>query len=143
MLFDLDKEIMSASEAKLYLNNYISKTDEVFRPLEECGIFEYIENCVIIVTDLIKAQPFNDGNKRTFRGLFNLMMKKVKIPPLYIRVEERDAYKKALEKAVVNDDYEEMIGFYYFKICDAIASLDVKKSYISDAEVCSRTGKVK
>ncbi len=135
MLYDLNKDVMSASEAKQYLNSYIAKTNEVFRPLEECGIFEYIENCVVIVTDLIKAQPFTDGNKRTFRGLFNLMMKKIKIPPLYIRIEERDAYKKALEKAIVHDDYDEMIGFYYFKICDAIANLDVKKSYISDEQL--------
>jgi len=77
------------------------------------------------MVDLIKLQPFLDGNKRTFRALLNLLLKKVGIPPIYIKQEEREVYKRELLKAIIEADYSGIIRFYYFKIADAIVSLDI------------------
>lgn len=131
VLNDLNIEVMSADEAKKYISSFINNSDFIFEPLETCDIFKYINQCIVIITNLIKAQPFADGNKRTFRALLNLMLKKISIPPIYIEVFEREEYSKALIKAMQEEDYSKIIRFYYYKICDSISELDVKKSVIS------------
>ncbi len=71
-------------------------------------------------------QPFIDGNKRTFRALLNLLLKKIKIPPINIEIEETSIYKDALLEAIIRNDYSRIINFYYYKICDAIITLDIE-----------------
>lgn len=81
--------------------------------------------------DLIKVQPFADGNKRTFRALLNLLLKRINIPPIYIELDEALSYKNALFKAIKENDYSDIINFYYYKICEAIViTLDIDKSII-------------
>ncbi len=131
MLFDSCVEVPPAEEAKRLFNQLISLTDYPFSSLENGNIFNYINECIILTTDLIRLQPFADGNKRTFRALLNLLLKKIEIPPIYIGVEEIGEYKKALLKALEQEDYEEIIRFYYYKICDAIMALNPEKSVLS------------
>jgi hypothetical protein len=47
------------------------------------------------------------------------------IPPVYIKTGERDEYKKALYTAFKEHKYDQIIGFYLFKICDSIYELDI------------------
>lgn len=125
-------DVMPASESKKYFNEFISNSDFIFEPLENNDIFGYIDRCIITITDLIKAQPFADGNKRTFRSLLSLMLKKINIPPIYIEESERSEYKKCLLKAMIEGDYQPIIRFYYYKICDAIVELDLHNSQIKE-----------
>jgi len=118
-------DVMDAEEAKRYFNSFISNSDFIFEPLKDNDIFGYIEGCIILTVKLIKAQPFIDGNKRTFRALLNLLFKKINIPPIYIETSEKLEYKNALLKAMIDDNYEDIIKFYYYKICDSIVELDV------------------
>lgn len=123
---DFNNEIPSPEEAMRLFNEYLSpeKKQEYEDAKADPDIFNYIDYCVKTTADLIAIQPFGDGNKRTFRSLLNLMFKERNLPPVYIVRKERKAYHNALEKAVCNKDYEDLIVFYYFKICDSIYKLD-------------------
>ena len=122
-----DINIPSAREASEFLNNYISpsKKMEYKNALDNMNVIDYITYCVKEVTDMIYYQPFLDGNKRTFRSLLNLMFKVKNIPPVYIKTGEREEYKKALYTAFKEHKYDQIIGFYLFKICDSIYELDI------------------
>jgi len=120
-------DVMTAEEAKKYFNGFINNSNFIFEPLEENDIFAYIEGCVKLSADLIKAQPFADGNKRTFRALLNLLLKKIGLPPIYIEPQEIGEYKKALFIAITEENYDSLIKFYYYKICDSIIELDISE----------------
>jgi fido (protein-threonine AMPylation protein) len=93
-------------------------------------IFDYIKMCVKLNCELIKAQPFEDGNKRVSRCFLNKMFIIAGIPPVYIKENERGEYHRGLMEAVrerfaaneVNDDskYDILYNFYLYKICDSI-----------------------
>lgn len=129
-LLDTNIEVMSPDQARKYFNSLIQTSDKIFEPLKNGNIIEYINNCIVQTVKLIEVQPFEDGNKRTFRALLSLLLKKVNIPPIYIEIHERDAYKEALLEAMKNHNYDKIISFYYFKICDAIMNLDINNSTI-------------
>ena len=128
-------DIVTPDEAKREFNGYILKGDSILNKQREGDIFGYIEDCIRLNVDLIKLQPFYDGNKRTFRSLMNLLLKPLNIPPIYIEKEERKEYKNALIKAMRDNDLSHIIGFYYYKICDAIVTADIKNSLVSQNEV--------
>lgn len=120
MFYNLDKAL---NEIIKYMKE-ISETKKI--PGADINIIKYINTCIKIKCDLIKTQPFGDGNKRTSRALMNLMFKKVGLPPVYVDYKEKDVYFSALEKAIVDNNYDEINTFYYYKICDSIYELDVK-----------------
>ena len=120
--------VPKASEALEFMNHYISKEkkQEFDNTLKNADVISYITYCVKETTKMIYHQPFMDGNKRTFRALLNLMFKVRGLPPVYIKTTEREEYKDALIKAMKEEDYSEIVGFYLFKICDSIYELDVE-----------------
>jgi len=125
-LFDTNIEVLPPKDAIKFFQKFLGDSDKIMNELEDKNIFEYINACIKITTELIKAQPFSDGNKRTFRGLLNLMFKGRGLPPVYINVNERVEYKEALLKAMINNDYTSLNKFYYYKICDSIYELDIE-----------------
>lgn len=132
VLQDVNIDIATPQEAKIIFNQYIAKNN-YFDKLKNDDIFGYIADCVKLNVELIKLQPFADGNKRTFRSLLNLLLKKINIPPIYIEQSEAIEYKKVLIKAMQAtslDDYNDIIQFYYYKICDAIMTLDINHSKV-------------
>ena len=126
-LYDLDIDIPNYNIAIKEFNSYLNqdKSNQIFNNYNDNELFLYINDCIVLTTKLIKLQPFQDGNKRTFRALLNLLLKRVNIPPIFIELNEREEYKKALVKALTNDDYQDIIKFYYYKICDSIILLDI------------------
>ena len=129
-LLDLDVEVPDYIDAIKEFNSYLNqnKSDQIFKNFNENELFLYINDCIILTTKLIKLQPFQDGNKRTFRAILNLLLKRVNIPPIFIEPNEREEYKDALVKALTSDNYDDIIKFYYYKICDAIILLDIDNS---------------
>lgn len=91
-------------------------------------LIPYINDCIKLNVELIRIHPFADGNGRTSRALTNLLFKLVNIPPVYVKESERNEYIKAMNKAAVDKDYNEIITFYYYKICDSIIELDKENS---------------
>ena len=98
-------------------------------PLETSNdLINYIRESVILHTKLLKIHPFNDGNGRSIRALLNLMFKKANIPPVYVEPREKPAYLNALKRAQIDNeynisDYEEIIYFYMYKICDSLIEI--------------------
>ena len=125
-LYDSSVDVLPPKEAIKFFQKFLGDSEKIMNDLKNKDTFEYINNCIKITTELIKAQPFSDGNKRTFRALLNLMFKYKGLPPVYITVKEKDEYKDALLKAMINDDYTSLNKFYYYKICDSIYELDIE-----------------
>lgn len=120
--------VPSPIEAKIFFNNFLSSNKKVeYNNAYTADLFTYINYCIKTCVEIIKNQPFGDGNKRTARALLNLMFKNRNIPPVYILKKERTVYKDALIKAIKDKDYTDIINFYYFKICDSIYELDIKQ----------------
>lgn len=90
-------------------------------------IIEYINDCLELNAKIIGMHPFSDGNGRATRTFTNLMFKIANIPPVYIRASDKDAYGKAMNKAIVEQDFQSLRKFYYYKICDSIIELDILK----------------
>ncbi len=134
ILYDTNYEVPDAETAKEFFNGLIPISNEIFAPLEKGEIFEYIESCVILTVRLIRYQPFADGNKRTFRALLNLLLKRINILPIYIELEERQVYKQALLKAIKEEDYHDIINFYYYKICSSLVTLDLNHTKYYDTD---------
>ncbi len=88
-------------------------------------LFSYIEKCIILKCHLIKVHPFPDGNGRSIRAFTNKLFMDVGLPPIYISSNENRAYKKAMQKAIGEEnDFSSIINFYYCKICDSIIELE-------------------
>lgn len=133
---DYKAGIPSAEEAMKLFNEYSRpyKIKEYEELLMGDDIHAYIEYCVKTCADLIAIQPFPDGNKRTFRSLLNLMFKKKNLPPVYIVKKERKQYHIALEKAICDKDYDDLITFYYFKLCDSIYEIPYLENYMVNSD---------
>ena len=91
------------------------------------NIFDFIEKCVKLKCKLIEIHPFDDGNGRTVRCFINKFFEEAGIPPVYIKLNEKNEYNDALEKAIIEGDYNDINGFYLYKICDSIIELDINK----------------
>lgn len=139
-LHNVEFVVPSGSESIKFANSLENpeKKHELLEKFNDPDILNYIEYCVKLTTDLIKYQPFKDGNKRTFRTVLNLLFKMRNIPPVYIVRSERDEYKKALFDAILNGDYRAIVGFYLFKICDSIYELDIKP-YLTANQKCKES----
>ena len=96
-------------------------------------LFEYIDKCIMLKCHLIKIHPFFDGNGRTIRAFINKLFIDVGLPPIYISSSENDTYRKAMQKAIGEEqDYSSIINFYYYKICDSI--IELENDYIYGAQ---------
>ena len=89
------------------------------------NLIDYINDCVKLKCKIIKIHPFEDGNGRATRAFINLLFRLANIPPIYVENKEKEKYQKAMNNALVKDDFSDIINFYYFKICDSIMALDI------------------
>lgn len=121
-----------------YIWSYIKEFELPIRELIKSGkkikncssidkLLEYIEKCVIIKCKLIKIPPFSDGNGRTIRCFLNKLFEIAGVPPVYIKETERTDYHIAMESAITEENYNQIIQFYYYKICDSIVELDINE----------------
>ena len=114
---------------KLYLETkpLIKKGIELGQNRNPEKIITYINDCLDLNCRIIKMHPFADGNGRATRAFTNLMFKLANIPPVFVQSKEKDKYGKAMNKAIVAEDQQELRKFYYYKICDSIIELDILK----------------
>lgn len=107
---------------KSYTKELIQRGKELNGTSDFDELFKYIEECIILNTDLLKIHPFYDGNGRCIRGFTNMLFELANIPPIYVPIEEKETYKSAIRKTD-EDIYKDIIIFYYYKICDSIIDL--------------------
>lgn len=114
-LNELDTEVLKLVEIAKEINN--SQNTE--------ALLKYIERCVILKCQIIQIHPFFDGNGRVTRGFINKLFEYAGLPPIYIKKSEKEEYHRAMSKARDENDYNDIIGFYKYKICDSIVELDI------------------
>ena len=124
ILKSITYDVPDAVTARSEFQKYITKKFEI----DLDNLFSYIDESIKVAVDCIRLQPFGDGNKRVFRAFLNLQLARIGIPPVYIKQSERAIYKKTLERAIVDRNYDSIITFYYHKMCEAIIEMDLKKS---------------
>lgn len=87
-------------------------------------LLEYVDRCVELKCKLVKIHPFGDGNGRSVRAFTNMLFRLANLPPVYVENKERVKYGEAMQSALGDNDLSKIKGFYYYKICDSIISLD-------------------
>lgn len=119
ILNELDKEVMSLLEV----------ANEIKDSQNTEALLKYIERCVILKCQIIQVHPFFDGNGRVTRGFINKLFEYAGLPPIYIKKGEKEEYHRAMSKARDENDYNDIIGFYKYKICDSIVELDINERF--------------
>ena len=83
----------------------------------------FLEELMRYSVEVIRIQPFFDGNKRSVRGVINFLLQRSGLPPVYVKVSEDEKYKDALEDAIIDKNYKTITNFYKNKLCDSIEEL--------------------
>ena len=86
-------------------------------------INEFLDKLMKYKAELVRIHPFPDGNGRSIRGLINFLLERAGLPPVYVKAVEKEKYYEAMNKAIVDDDYRYLNGFYKNKLCDSIEEL--------------------
>ncbi|MBR4830481.1 MAG: Fic family protein [Bacilli bacterium] len=88
-------------------------------------INEFLIKLMKYNAELVRIHPFPDGNGRAIRGLVNYLLMRAGLPPVYVKTIERVKYHEAMNKAIVECDYDFLVNFYKNKLCDSIEELIV------------------
>lgn len=88
-------------------------------------INEFLIKLMKYNAELVRIHPFPDGNGRAIRGLVNYLLMRAGLPPVYVKTIERGKYHEAMNKAIVECDYDFLVNFYKNKLCDSIEELIV------------------
>lgn len=84
----------------------------VFEQRAEVSISTYIKTAVQLHHELTVIHPYGDGNGRTLRAFFNVMMVRNNLTPVYIKVENKEEYVAALATADKDADYAPLFEFF-------------------------------
>ncbi len=83
-----------------------------------------IEKAIILHNEIIRIQPFSDGNHRTARLLANTYLMHCGMPPIHIvNQESRDEYDRATDRAIEQHDLNEEIEYFEEAISTAANQL--------------------
>lgn len=85
----------------------------VFEARKSEKVSTYIKEAVKLHHSLTVIHPFGDGNGRTMRAFFNVMMVRNNLTPVYIKVEDRKEYVAALEFADKERDYALLYELFF------------------------------
>jgi len=107
------------------IDELVAMGNELGKNNEPEKIISYVDKCIELKCKFIKIHPFADGNGRSVRAFTNLLFRLANIPPVYIENKERVKYGEAMQAAIRDNDLSKIKGFYYYKICDSIISLDM------------------
>ena len=120
------------------VDELVSRAKDIRDAQDVNRIIPFINDVMVLKSDLILIHPFPDGNGRVIRGFINKLLEYAGLPPVYIKVNERTEYHKAMNKANNEKDYTDLQGFYKFKICDSIVELDINERIKEDKDQARR-----
>lgn len=127
ILLDNPVDVPSWDQAQLEFFSLSEEFNKLRDNTDTMDIIDYIDGCIRVSTEMIRIQPFADGNKRTSRALLMLMLRKARIPMFSINKIEKNEYNKALDKAMIESDYKDLNEIVYTKIADSIFDFSASK----------------
>ena len=89
----------------------------------EMPVSEYVKHVAKTHHRITVVHPFPEGNGRTSRAFMNVQLVRAKLPPIYIKVEEKSDYIAALSRADKYDDYDELYEIIFKLILKSLADL--------------------
>ena len=90
----------------------------------EISMSEYIKHVVRTHHRITVIHPFPEGNGRTSRAFMNVQFVRSGILPIYIKVEEKDSYIKALSRADSVGEYDELYEIVFKLILRSFIELN-------------------
>lgn len=91
----------------------------------EMPVSEYVKHVAKTHHRITVVHPFPEGNGRTSRAFMNVQLVRAKLPPIYIKVEEKSDYIAALSRADKYDDYDELYEIIFKLILKSLADLTI------------------
>ena len=115
------------------LSGEVDYLHELSKVVRNCGdvnqLLAFIDKVVELKCKLIWIHPFKDGNGRTIRAFVNKLLEDAGLPPIYIKANEKEEYRLAMNLAIRDFDLTSIKAFYRYKICDSILELDIEERY--------------
>lgn len=115
-------ETVDYSQILAELNNLNETVIELVNSRDKLEIAEYIKKAIQIHYKLTVIHPFKDGNGRTTRAFFNILMLKVNLPPVFFRTNYKTKYKDALRIADTTGNFNPLYEVFFqsllLSICD-------------------------
>ena len=90
-----------------------AKVKSVYEKRTEDSISLYIKAVVRLHHELTIIHPFGDGNGRTLRAFFNVMMTRNGLTPIFVRVEDKEEYLAALAVVDKSGNYAPLYEFFF------------------------------
>jgi Fic family protein len=109
----------------------VGKSESQNNSFHSKNIISNINLSIKIHYDLVTIHPFVDGNGRTARLLFNLILLQNNLPIVFIAKEDRSEYLSALEKAQNGGSSENYYSLMYNAV---IRSLDLYLDQVNSVE---------
>jgi fido (protein-threonine AMPylation protein) len=120
----------------------LAKVDEkvkhYYERREDLSMSEYVKHVVRVHHKVTAIHPFPEGNGRTSRAFMNVQLVRAGMMPVYIKVEDKADYIKALARADELQDYDELYVSYDYRNPIIITVYRALTEKISNIEYGSR-----
>lgn len=93
---------------------------------KECKKLHPLESAAILNCEIVRTQPYSDGNHRTARLITNEVLIKQDVPPIAINLGKRDEYNKAVNKAIETHEIDDVIEILYREVYRNALKIDAK-----------------
>lgn len=102
-------ETVDWPEVAIELVKLQKPVEDLMRDAYKLTISEYLLQVLKIHHRITQIHPFRDGNGRSSRALLNWMLRKKGLPPIYIKLTEKELYYEALESADKHGSYSMLL----------------------------------
>jgi len=97
---------------------------------KQSGRLHPIEKAAIFHAEFIRIHPFADGNGRTGRIMANYILMNSEMPTVSLRRTNTEEYFKALNKAILTHEIDDLINMFYEYACCNAKKIDACLDYI-------------
>lgn len=108
----------------------IVEVDKLIRELvsrkDVISVSDYVNEVVKIHHKITVIHPFHDGNGRISRAMLNFLFRLKKLPPVYIKLNDKEAYYDALKMSDLEGDYTSLQEVFYKELFRSIIQLNSK-----------------
>ena len=97
---------------------------EYFSARHDMPLSEFIMHVARTHHQITVIHPFSDGNGRTSRAFMNMEFVRSNLPPIYIKVEDKEEYREALSRADQTGEYDDLYELIFRLILKSHVALN-------------------